>query len=73
MNENDIYEYEDLVCLYGNPQTIAAAMGVDPSRISRWKSEGIPPAKQLELMRVIDGSRALLIKLNKGRRMRDGL
>lgn len=55
---HNLYEYEDIKKLYGTNRNIAAALGIDPAQITRWGGI-IPDAKQLQIMRIMDGDRHL--------------
>ena len=47
--------YEKLVEHFKTASALASAVGVGRAAISRWKDEGIPPGRALQLERVSGG------------------
>lgn len=58
----DLYELKDIKELFGTNANIAYHLGIDPCQVSRW-GKRIPPAKQIEIMRILDRDRKIKSEL----------
>ena len=58
MSNRNLYEFADIVATFGSKSDVAEALNVHRSQITRWCGE-VPPAKQIEIMRIFDDRKDL--------------